>query len=510
MFIIPSPYRLCNTFRLNICIIVYIYQKKMNSRRYSEISQKRKPFVLLALGFGMGFVMSAATLLNIKVALNRWHTAFNEDTKIGFSRKLALDGDTQGTSEAGVIILDPKELQSTKGINSNEIISATGLESESPLKDVKILVAIAAFDFNQIPHLEDVLDSYHDIAIAGAKVDVVIHATVAYPVTFIDLLNSRFTTQNFSIKIILKPSTLRLHLVDCHRELFYEQIDGYDLFIYTEEDIRVTPRTVATYLEESRRIQELLVNDKKYSFSDFNVGVVRYEYNYPSNVLIDDRTRHAIQNVTRVYWEHSSFKGPIIPTALDAVPQEGVMSQKYVHMKNHHQGMFLATRDLLLAWKHRSNCNFDIIKNRPGSRSQPSEGTQRVWMSSQQLFGRRHCDVQQVLPMHKFGALTVHHVPNKNYRRVGKYRKRKFSDGTEEFDQSPDLLTAMQLHLTMRQMWPAEAQIPYRGTVTVIDEVTQKRTILLERRLKEYRDYVERGGVLSESDFAHTALLEDS
>ena len=53
--------------------------------------------------------------------------------------------------------------------------------------------------------------------------------------------------------------------------------------------------------------------------------------------------------------------------------------------------------------------------------------------------------------MEKFGALTVLHVPNKNYRRVGKYRKRKFSDGTEEFDINPDLLTAMQLHLEVRE-----------------------------------------------------------
>jgi hypothetical protein len=112
--------------------------------------------------------------------------------------------------------------------------------------------------------------------------------------------------------------------------------------------------------------------------------------------------------------------------------------------------------------------------------------------------------------MDKFGALTVHHVPNKNYRRVGKYRKRKFSDGTEEFDQSADLLTALQLHLMMRQAWPAEPQSPYSGPITMVDEVTQKRTPLLERRMNEYLAYVQRGGVLSENDFTHTALVEDS
>jgi hypothetical protein len=55
-------------------------------------------------------------------------------------------------------------------------------------------------------------------------------------------------------------------------------------------------------------------------------------------------------------------------------------------MHLHHQGMYIATRELLRAWRERKGCNFDQIKNRPGSGSQPSEGTQRVWMSSQQLF----------------------------------------------------------------------------------------------------------------------------
>ena len=179
-------------------------------------------------------------------------------------------------------------------------------------------------------------------------------------------------------------------------------------------------------------------------------------------------------------------------------------------MANHHQGMFLATRDLLLAWKDREKCNFDVVKNRPGTNSQPAEGTQRVWMSSQQLFGKRHCNVQQVLPMDKFGALTVLHVPNKNYRRVGKYRKRTFSDGSEEFDTNPDLLTALQLHLEIRKAWPAKPRIPYDRPVKMIDEVTQKRTPLLERRLREYQDFAKRGGVLSEYDFTRTLLLEDN
>jgi hypothetical protein len=230
-----------------------------------------------------------------------------------------------------------------------------------------------------------------------------------------------------------------------------------------------------------------------------------------ANVVMDDNTRHATQNVTRVYWEHSGFERPVVPNcALTAVKDDPYLAERYFTMKNHHQGMFLATRELLAAWKDR--CQFDQARDRPGRGSQPTEGTQRVWMSSQMLYGGRHCGVIQMLPKDKsFGALTVWHLPNKNYRRVGKYRKRVFSDGTETFEAPhSSLVTAMELHLGMRKEWPPAPIIPYRG-ITMVDEQGNKdRSPLLERRMAEYQRYVDRGGVLSDEDFERTALVEEN
>jgi len=510
----------------------------MNTSRHQQqddrVKQHRtKNIFLVASGFAVGFMVSTAVILNHQILTEHlddsrklgaesspWIAAASISKQMDASFGLRHENDVSFTSTSDI---EPPNTSNTTTITTGkaEIDQSVMLQpsssssTKSTLHDTRILVAIAAFDFTQIPHLEEVLDGYHDIACAGAKVDLVIHATIAYPVTFIDMLNSRFTCDGFSMDIVLKQASLRLHLVDCHRQLFYDKIDEYDLFIYTEEDILVTPRTVATYLQETRRIQEILSQDSssKYSFTDFNVGIVRYEYNFPSNVVIDDKTRHSIQNVTRVYWEHSSKPPPTIPNVLDGVPQGKALSDRYVGMANHHQGMFLATREHLLAWKGRNKCNFNVAKNRPGSSSQPSEGTQRVWMSSHQLYGKRHCNVQQVIPKEKFGALTVLHIPNKNYRRVGKYRKREFSDGTEVFEQPPNLLTAMQLHLAMRKQWPSASIVPYKGPVTMVDEVTggkKQRTPLLERRMKEYNEYVKRGGVLSDYDFTRTLLIEDS
>lgn len=118
-------------------------------------------------------------------------------------------------------------------------------------------------------------------------------------------------------------------------------------------------------------------------------------------------------------------------------------------------------------------------------------------------------DVQQVIPKDKFGALTVLHLPNKNYRRVGKYRNRQFADGSEVFETPHEsLLTAMELHLSVRQNLPSEPQHPYRG-IRMVDEVIRDRTALLERRMQEYQDYVNRGGILNEYDMTKTALVEE-
>jgi hypothetical protein len=396
--------------------------------------------------------------------------------------------------------------------------------SASILEGLRMLVTIASFDFMQLPHLEEVLDGIRDLCYAGSKVDVVIYTTVVYPVAFIDMFNDRMRCNNpspnagLTTTMILKPNHVRLHLVDFHRELFYDRIDQYDVFIYTEDDIRISPTTVAAYLYETNRVESIVGSAHA---TDFNVGIVRYEYDFPENVVITDKTRHATENVTRVYWEH--LGKPIFEKAVEKV-EDATLSQYYISMHLHHQGMYLATPSLLKAWKERKNCNFDKVRERPSNPKkphQPSEGTQRVWMSSQMLYGGHHCGVKQLLPVENFGQLTVLHLPNKNYRRVGKQGriggnanapKNEFRDGTEIFQRShPMLLKALELHIEMKRQFPnlRMTNVGERGQyagVRVVDTDVTKRHFhkdhrgSFEKRLDAYKDYVSRGGYLTEAD----------
>ena len=448
--------------------------------------------------------------------------------------------------------------------NDSSSVSANPHNASRGMQGLRVLVCLASYDFGQFPLLEEVLDSYQDFCVAGASIDVYIHTAIPYTVGLIDMLNARLSCEGMQIIIAVQSPAVRLNLVDRHRQLFYEKIDDYDLFIYSEvsskfcafhslfmhslvllplashltfnllnikihsfhlmlrvlqDDIKVSPTTAHAYLQETKQVEQLI---GKSPAEDYNVGIVRYEYNYPPDIVIDDKTRHATEGVTRVFWEH--LWKPLFPKSIDIVHQEEVKN-RYVSMQNHHQGMFMATRDLLKAWKNRKGCDFDVVRQRPGKKNQPSqpiEGTQRVWMSSQMLHGGKHCNVQQLIPMKNFGQLSVWHLPNKNYRRVGKKGRigggevqNDFGTGKENFV-GPDasLPTEMDLHLQMRKLYPMAGEEKYSG-IQMIDEVDHQRRFnrvaggfapymeLLDQRMNAFRAYAERGGVLSEEDFSN-------
>ncbi len=273
---------------------------------------------------------------------------------------------------------------------------------------------------------------------------------------------------------------------------------------------------------------------------------MRYEYNYPPDVVINDKTRHATENVTRVYWEH--LWKPMIPKSVHSPEnfpsnvdkkERKVITDHFVTMENAHQGMFLATADLLKAWRDRPNCQFDVVRQRPGRKdqpSQPTEGTQRVWMSSRMLHGKKHCNVQQLLPVRNFGQLTVWHLPNKNYRRVGKKGRiggegsdieNEFGTGKEKFmGPDPKLPSAMELHLELRKTfgYPAdkddatskESPKKYNGII-MLNELDlsrrfkgyQQHITMVDDRMQAYSNYVARGGQMADVDYQNWKYLLD-
>eukprot|EP00559_Dactyliosolen_fragilissimus_P001853 CAMPEP_0184865606 /NCGR_PEP_ID=MMETSP0580-20130426/18614_1 /TAXON_ID=1118495 /ORGANISM="Dactyliosolen fragilissimus" /LENGTH=323 /DNA_ID=CAMNT_0027364881 /DNA_START=486 /DNA_END=1454 /DNA_ORIENTATION=+ len=315
------------------------------------------------------------------------------------------------------------------------------------------------------------------------------------------------------VKIILKSPALRLFLVNCHRALFYENLESYDFFVYLEDDIRVTPTTISTYVEETARIERIL---GKKEAENYNVGIVRYENNFPTEAEINDKNRMMMLNVTRVYWEHT--RKPFIPKALVTLNHKKLRNE-YVQMTNKHQGMFIASRSLLKAWKERKGCEFDKVTSRPSNkRNQPILGTQRVWISSFMLYHERYCNVQQIIPINRFGQLTVHHLPNKNYKRVG-LRGRigavkgapgvQFGFGNESYVPDVDLPTAIKSHLDIRVSYPVVRKNGYvYNGLMMVNEVDYSESFRnrnehqrrVDQAMNDFEAYVQNGGVMSASD----------
>jgi hypothetical protein len=268
----------------------------------------RKMALGMAAAFVFGCLLTASVILNIQI---HHHPSTSQLLAVTAGTSGGGNHPLQNAMDASIIQCQQQQQNHRQAFSSS---SSSGHDNNmaSILQDLKILVVIVAFDFSQIPHLEEVLSTYHDVCVAGAVVDIIIHATIPYTVTLIDLWNTRFICEQFQITIALKPKSLRLHLVDEHRNVFYQNLHAYDLFIYQEDDIRTTPTTIATYWTETRRIERILgVNSSSSPWkpSDFNVGIVRYEYNYPANVIMDDKTRHATQNVSDI---HTKSKNSII------------------------------------------------------------------------------------------------------------------------------------------------------------------------------------------------------
>lgn len=196
--------------------------------------------------------------------------------------------------------------------------------------------------------------------------------------------------------------------------------------------------------------------------SDYSIGFMRYE----NEIERDDRRR--------VVWEFEWGD------EVEMVSHPGVEGLYFTSPPWHHQGMFMVTKEQLLAWKTRGpDCHFDKIERRPGYHTERISG-------GLDLYDEEYCNVTQLLPLDSFDDLLVHHIPNKNNQRspwkikstrdLHKMRLKKIQDMDEE-----------------KKIWADESG-EYDGIKMFMDERVSSHSMHFD--LKEYNEYVKRGGRL--------------
>jgi len=321
--------------------------------------------------------------------------------------------------------------------NKKEVISVREEidPSEYSIVGKKILIAIPSYGQKQFLFLQDMIDSFRDLCETGAKVTMIIYTTEPYAVEQLHLLNSRTNScyhpqGDLHLHVKVKPPSLKLHFVDSHRKDFYDNINKYDLFVYSEDDHLIRPTHVIGYLYETARLRRIVGAD---AFPNYSIGFLRYERDH------DRAERHTFDQYEYENAGLHSFSNP-------------ALHDKYIgnrHMP--HQGMFMATPEQLEAWKQR--CNFheidpeEVEKGRGNKKEGMSANEEtngdldtpiwhREYVSSLRLFANEgiplgNCQVTQLFPADgHFENFMVHHMPDKYYENPKFEKDRNFNSMT--------------------------------------------------------------------------------
>lgn len=191
----------------------------------------------------------------------------------------------------------------------------------------------------------------------------------------------------------------------------------------------------------------------------------------------------------RVVWEFQ-WEAEIENT----IDHPGIEGRYFSTPGPHHQGMFMAVRDQLVAWKTRGpDCEFDRPKRRPSYHRERISG-------AMDLYNPNYCNVTQLIPLDSMEDFYIQHLPNKNYMR-----------------QPQQIISTMDLHKRRmkkilqgqkyRTFWTDKLG-KYNGIKMFLDEKNSSLTLPYDLDL--YLKYVSRGGVLSNEELKEWEWSESS
>lgn len=293
-----------------------------------------------------------------------------------------------------------------------------------------------------------------------------------YSVEKIDQWNERLSRcrdpdGKLTVSVHLKSPDWGKQMVDHHRKIFYDRIDeGYDVFVHSEEDAIIRPTNILAFMDEIHKLRKKVGKER---LADYNIGFVRYE----NQMQRSDRRRI----VWEFKWEDE------IENTIDHADIEGqYFSTPGPH---HHQGMYMAVRDQLIAWKTRGpECLFDKPVRRYGYHRARVSG-------AMDLYNEKYCNVTQLIPLDSMEDLYIHHLPDRNYQRRPQQ----------------NIIATMDLHKRRmkkildvdryKKLWVDENG-QYNGIHMFVDETNS--SLSLPYDLDPYLKYVSRGGMLSDEE----------
>lgn len=135
----------------------------------------------------------------------------------------------------------------------------------------------ASYNLRQYMQLWKVLESYRDICELGWDVDIAIQTSTdelspnsEYGWQLQQSLYCNRIQQNMNVSF-QAFGPIGFGLNSQHRQIVKENIDAYDYFIYSEEDMLFTPHHLSAYLYQEQKLRDLFPSH----WINYTIGYLR-------------------------------------------------------------------------------------------------------------------------------------------------------------------------------------------------------------------------------------------
>lgn len=246
---------------------------------------------------------------------------------------------------------------------------------------MKILVCIASYGENHWDYLDKVLANYDEM---NYDVDVIL-----------DITSERDEGWPSIVKEArIHPPSIEEELVFCHRKTMAKNMDNYDLYIYSEDDILITQKNITKFMEVNQQLPP-----------DGITGFIRFEQLKSSKYLIDCHPQ--------VRKFHPIDRNPNRRIILEDAIKKDNREREYFRLWNLHQGSWILTNPQLQKAIHSG-----------GFLRQPSPTKHRPkWYRGHQYYGILESGASDIytrcgfkhkmLPIEGIEDLLIHHLPDK-------------------------------------------------------------------------------------------------
>lgn len=258
---------------------------------------------------------------------------------------------------------------------------------------MKILISVANYGTKNDPFLHQLLDEFRTWP---CEKDIFVHTNI-----------QKNVGDDVHVQVGL-PTPDPRSLVYCHRKLFVDNIDNYDLFLYTEDDMLIKWQHVQSFIDLDSHLPPEKVP-----------GFLRYEEGGPNTINMMDI--HAIY-----HWRPESVepRGPFL----------------LADFTNKHAAMYLLTREHLRIAVDSGRYSLVPERSRYGV----------LESAASDVF--EYCGLQKVICISHVDQFLIHHLPNKYINKLGVSKA--------ELDNQIDALTEINAgRLTSKRLFPTKTKL---------------------------------------------------